>query len=337
MTIKDLAAKTGYAVATVSRALNNHPNVSPKARTAILQAAEESGFQLNTNAKQLKQQKATSILVVVKGTANELFSELVENIQSRIAQTDYPFFVDYMDEDGNEVLRAIRLCREKKPLGILFLGGNLENFRRDFEKIPVPCVLVTNDGSALPYPNLSSVCVDDRQAARCAIDTLAALGHRSFAVVGGDRQVSDTSRIRYEGCLQSFRSHSISFDSDLDYQGGRFSYEDGYQAAARLLAAGRQFTALFAQADVMAIGAIRALADHGLRVPQDVSVMGFDGLPLGSYLVPQLSTIDQPAARMAQRSVEILLSAIEDGSPAVHETVPFTLLRRESIRRAEGE
>ena len=122
MTIKDLSAKTGYAVATISRVLNNHPNVSEKARAVIMQAVEENGFQLNVNAKQLKQQHATTILVVVKGTANELFSELVESIQSLVAQTQYPLVVDYRDEDEDEVLRAVQLCREKKPLGILFLG-----------------------------------------------------------------------------------------------------------------------------------------------------------------------------------------------------------------------
>ena len=332
MTIKDLAAKTGYAVATVSRVLNNHPNVSQKARRIILQAVEESGFQLNANAKQLKQQHATSILVVVKGTSNELFSELVETIQSKVSKTSYPLFVDYLDEDEDEVLRAVQLCREKKPLGILFLGGNSKNFRTHFEKIDIPCVLVTNDASHFPFRNLSSVAADDRQAAYCAIDSLVALGHRQFVVVGGDAVMSDTSRLRYEGCLLSFRKHGIDFDEKLDYQSVRFSYQDGYDATDRLLKAGRKFTALFAVADVMAIGAIRALNDHGLRVPEDVSVVGYDGLPLGSFLVPQLSTVAQPVQQMAERSVEILLSCIENGSDARHETVPFSMWMRESTR-----
>ena len=336
MTIKDLAEKTGYAVATVSRALNHHPNVSEKARQIILAAAEEYGFQPNTNAKQLKQQHATSILVVVKGTRNELFSELVENIQNLVDRTSYPLFVDYLDEDCNEVRRALQLCREKKPLGILFLGGNLQNFRADFQKIQVPCVLVTNDASSLGYPNLSSVSVDDRQAARCAMDCLIAMGHRQFALVGGCRDVSDTSRLRYEGSLQSLREHQISFDPEQDYRGGRFSYQDGYDAVSGLLARGRRFSALFAQADVMAIGAIRALADHGLRVPEEVSVMGFDGLTLGSYLVPKLSTIRQPVKDLAVRSVEILIASIEQERPAVHESVPFVLVQQESIRRITG-
>jgi len=332
MTIKDLAAKTGYSVGTVSRVLNNHPHASETARQVILQAVQESGFQLNLNAKQLKQQHSNSIMVVVKGTSNELFSELLEAIQTRMAQTGYPLVVDYLDEDSNEVLQAVQLCREKKPLGILFLGGNSENFKNAFHKIDIPCVLVTNDAGKQQFPNLSSVCTDDRAAAGSAIDTMVALGHRKFAVVGGDRKVSDTSRLRYEGCLQSFRAHGIEFDEELDYQGVRYSYEGGYQATEKLLAAGRTFTALFAAADVMAIGAIRALRDHGLRVPEDVSVMGFDGLPLGSYLVPQLSTVVQPVDQLASRSVEILTECIKKGSGIKSETVPFSICQRESTR-----
>lgn len=334
MTIKDLAEKTGYGVATVSRVLNNHPNVSEKARTVIMQAVEESGFQINSNAKQLKQH-ATSILVIVKGAFNEMFSVMVETIQNLIAQTSYPLHVDYIDEDSNEVLRAIQLCREKKPLGILFLGGNTQNFLGDFSKIDIPCVLVSNDASGLPFPNLSSVTTDDRQAARCAMDSLIALGHRKFAIVGGDRKVSDISRLRYEGCLQSFQKHGIDYDEELDYQGVRFSYQDGYNATQQLIANGRPFTALFAVADVMAIGAIRALHNNGLRVPRDVSVMGFDGLPLGSFLVPQLSTVIQSTQVMAQRSVEILIDRIEHGGEACHESVPYALYQRESTRRLE--
>ena len=334
MTIKDLAQKTGYSVATVSRVLNNHPRVSPKAREEISRAVEESGFQINANAKQLKQH-SNSILVIVKGTANEMFSEMLETIQSMVDKTHYPLHVDYMDEDGNEVLRAIQLCREKKPLGILFLGGNSRNFLKDFGKIEIPCVLVSNDASGLPFENLSSVCTDDRQAARCAMDSLIAQGHRKFVIVGGDREVSDTSRLRYEGCLQSFRKHGIEYDEELDYQGVRFSYQDGYKATQQLIANDRKFTALFAISDVMAIGAIRALHNNGLRVPRDVSVMGFDGLTLGSFLVPQLSTVIQSAQKMAQRSVEILIDCIENDRQAVHEFVSYALSQRESTRRID--
>ena len=249
-----------------------------------------------------------------------------------MAQTQYPLVVDYLDEDENEVRRAVQLCREKKPLGILFLGGNTQNFLGDFGKIDVPCVVVTNDMSVVEFPNLSSVSVDGKEACRCAVDSLIDQGHKRIVIVGGERVVSDTGRQRYEGCLAAIRARGLEFDEAQDYRAVRFSYQDGYDATKSLLEDGREFTALFAAADVMAIGAIRALRDAGKRVPEDVSVVGFDGLPLGSFLVPQLTTIVQPVQQLAQRSVDMLISAIEDGGEAKHETVPFTLHQRESSR-----
>lgn len=332
MTIKDLAKKTGYAVGTVSRALNNQPNVSENAREAILRAAEESGFELNINAKQLKQQRSTAILVVVKGIGNELFAEIVETLQTLLSETAYHLVVDYLDEDLNEVHRAIQLCREKKPLGVMFLGGNSPNFAADFSKIDVPCVLVTNDASELPFENLSSVSMDDREAARSAAQILIRNGHRKIAMIGGSLDSSVTGRLRFEGCRQALLDHGIPFDPEKDYRGVRFSYQDGYHATMELLDTNRDFTAIFAAADVMAIGAIRALREKGLEVPRDVSVIGVDGLPLGDFLVPRLSSICQPTQQFARRSLEILRGCIEHQAPACHEILPFEAKESESIR-----
>ena len=332
MTIKDLSAQTGYSVGTVSRVLNNQPNVSEKAKKAILEAAEASGFQLNANAKQLKQSHSNAVLVVVKGTSNELFSGMMETIQSCMAETSYQLMVDYIDENSNEVLRALQLCRERKPLGIVFLGGNREHFQESFQRIGVPCVLVTNDAGGLGFENLSSVSSDDVLAGRTAIEQLVALGHRKIAVIGGDLVTSDISRLRYQGCMEAFQAHGIAFDPEQDYESIRYSFDEGYRAAKRLLEKNKQFTAIFAASDVMAIGAIRALRDAGLRVPEDVSVMGFDGLDVGRYTVPTLSSIRQNVDAMARRSVEMLLENIKDGRKPRYETVPFDLNLRESTR-----
>ena len=332
MTIKDLSAQTGYSVGTISRVLNNQPNVSEKARKAILEAAESCGFQLNANAKQLKQQQSNSILAVVKGTSNQFFAGLVESIQKRLIQTSYPLVVDYIDEDDNEVRRALQLCREKKPRGVLFLGANRQNLEADFGKIGVPCVVVTNSAAGLDFPNLNSVASDDCQATRDAIDTLAQMGHRQFVIIGGEHRVSGTAGMRYEGCLEAFRANGIVFDEEQDYEAVRFSYEGGYRAAERLLERGRKFTALFAMADVMAIGAIRALTDHGLKVPEDVSVLGFDGLKLADFVVPKLSTVRQDVNALAEESIRILLENIPALQPPRHETVPVQVELKESIR-----
>ena len=332
MTIKDISALTGYSVGTISRALNNQPNVSEKARTTILRVAAEKGFQLNANAKQLKQQHGNSILVVVKGTSNELFGNLVEAIQARMGDGKYPLIVDYMDEAGNEVLRALQLCVEKKPLGILFLGGNRRNFLADFDKIPMPCVLVTNDASGLAFPNLSSVSLDNREAAAMAIDHLVSLGHKKIAVIGGPRETSDTTQLRYQGCLDAFSRHGIAFDEAQDYETVRFSFAGGYKAAKHLLETGREFTGIFAMSDVMAIGAIRALRDAGRKVPEDVSVVGFDGLEVGEYTVPKLTTVVQSVEELAEHSIRLLLENLESSREPRYETISVSLARKESTR-----
>jgi len=333
LTIKDLSAQTGYSVGTISRVLNNQPNVSQKARDTILRAADQCGFQLNANAKQLKQQHSTTILVMVKGTHNELFANLVEYIQTQITETRYSLVVDYADEAQNEVLRAIQLCREKKPLGILFLGGDRDHFLADFHKITMPCVLVTCDASKLPFSNLSSVTSDDVLAGKTAINHLISQGHRKIAIIGGPRVHSSMTHERYQGCMEAFREHGVDFEENLDYESIRFSFDWGRLAASRLLEKNRGYTAIFAMADVMAIGAIRGLRDAGLRVPEDVSVVGLDGLDIGKYTIPRLTTVSQNVEALATRSFRLLLECIEKHQPARHEIVPVTLFAQESVRK----
>ena len=335
MTIKDLSAQTGYSVGAISRVLNNQPNVSQKARETILRAADECGFRLNVNAKQLKQQHSNSILVLVKGTHNKVFALLVESIQDRIAETRYSLVVDYMDETENEVLRALQLCREKKPLGILFLGGNRDNYLADFERITMPCVLVTNDASQFPFPNLSSVSSDDKLAGRMAIEHLISLGHRNIAIIAGDHTHSDIGRLRYEGAMEAFREHGISFDPETDCETVRYTCPDGYKAARQLLERSRGFTAIFAMSDVMAVGAIRGLRDEGKRVPEDISVVGFDGLELGEFTIPRLASVSQNLKELADRSFRMLLNNIESNSAAQYEVLPVSLLDRESARKID--
>ena len=331
MTIKDLAAQTGYSVGTISRVLNNQPHVSELAREIILKAAEESGFQLNENAKQLKQQQSNALLVICKGNYNELFDVLLIEIQSRVADTHYTLIVDYIDERANEVRRALQLCREKKPQGILFLGGNQENFQESFHKIHVPCVLVTSSAADLPFSNLSSVTSDDTLAASLAIAGLLELGHKNLVVVGGHRDYSEIARLRHQGCVQAFREHGMVFQ-ESQYETARFNFADGYRAARVLLERNPDVTALFAMSDVMALGAIRALADAGKRVPEDISVVGFDGLQIGEYTLPRLSTVSQSVEQLVERSMNLLMEGIETGMQAKHEVVPVRLMLRESVR-----
>ena len=336
MTIKDLARETGYSVGTVSRVLNNHPNVSENARKTILEAVERHDFILNTSAKNLKQQQSETIVTIVKGKSNELFASMVEYIQSLFAGTKYTLVTEFMDEDDNEVLLARQMCMDKKPMGIIFLGGNNKNFQEDFDKINVPCVLATNDASELQFENLSSVSTNDCLAARCAVNYLMENGHRGIALIGGT-SISDTSRLRHKGWQEAHLQRGMSLEECGPYISGRYSFKSGYEAMDQLLSRGTKVTAVFAMADVMAIGAISAIYDYGLKVPDDISVIGFDGIQIGEFYCPKITTIEQNAEQLAKRSYEMIVECIEQGTPARHEYVPFRLKCRQSVKKLNKE
>ena len=332
VTIKDIARESGYSISTVSRVLNHRSDVSQDAKKKIEETVRKFNFVPNNNAKHLKQNNSKSIGVLVKGTSNMLCASIVEEIQRMIEKTEYTLVVSYIDEDADEVEQAVLLCRERKPLGLLFLGGNPEHFEQGFEEVDVPCVLVTNRANTTKFENLSSVATDDIAGARCAVDALFEAGHKKIGILGGNLETSHTSRQRFNGCKKSFEAHSQEMNADLCYEKSRFSFDSAYRAMGRLVEKYPDVTAVFAMSDVTAIGAIRALRDRGYRVPEDISVIGFDGIALADYYNPKLTTIKQQYQILATRSVEILFGQIELKMDPVHELVPFELVNGESIR-----
>lgn len=337
VTIKDIARESGYSISTVSRVLNHRNDVSPDAKAAIEEVVEKFHFVPNNNAKHLKQNNSKTIGVLVKGISNMLFFSIVEEIQQMIEKTEYTLSVSYLDEDDNEVQQAIQLCRERKPLGLLFLGGNPEYFESEFEKLDVPCVLVTNRANNMSFENLSSVATDDIAAAKCAVDILFEQGHKEIGILGGNVEKSHTSHQRYLGCLKSFSEHEREMDLELCYEKARFSFDSAYRAMGRLIKKYPNLTAVFAMSDVMAIGAIRALRDMNYRIPEDISVIGFDGTALAEYYNPKLATIKQQYQTLATRGVEILFGQIELKKGPIHEIVPFEFISGESIRNMKDK
>ena len=333
MTIKDIAKESGYAVGTVSRVLNNHPDVSEKARKTIMAVVEKHHFKLNSNAKHLKQQASSGIAIIVKGSQNMLFASIVERLQRLLSEKKYASFIYYIGEEENAVERAERVCMERHPLGILFLGSDLEFFKERFDRLEIPCVLVTNSAAELGFDNLSSVSTDDEAGAQAAVAHLLKLGHRNIGILGGYMEKSHAAHTRYKGCEKAFAEQGMKLEPGRQYRSAFFSMEEGYHAMEQLFEQMPDLTAVFAMADVLAVGAIRAIRDRGLRVPEDVSVMGFDGIELGNYLSPRLTTVRQARERIADRSLEILLSDIAGERPAVHELLPFDIVEGESAAK----
>ncbi len=331
VTIKDIARESGYSISTVSRVLNHRNDVSPDAKKKIEEVVEKFHFVPNNNAKHLKQSNTKTIVVLVKGISNMLFSNIVEEIQQMIGRTDYTLVVSYIDEDEMRWNRHYSSAGAK-AVRTSVLGGNPEFFKQGFAKVDVPSVLVTNRANNLPFENLSSVATDDIAAGKCAVDALLEAGHDKIGIIGGDPVKSYTSHQRYLGCKESFAEHGKEMDLEVCYEKARFSFDSAYRAMKRLVEKYPDLTAVFAMSDVMAIGAIRALRDMDYRVPEDISVIGFDGTVLAEYYNPKLATIRQQYQTLAVRSVEILFGQIELKKEPIYEVVPFEFASGESIK-----
>lgn len=195
----------------------------------------------------------------------------------------------------------------------------------------IPCLLLTNSAATLRIANLSSVSVDDMAASDRMIEYLYKQGHRRIGIIGGKPNLSRPSLARLAGCQSAMLRLGLPFEMEKQYAYARFSLRSGYEAMEYLLDHSPDITTVFAMSDLMALGAIRALQDHGLRVPQDISVAGYDGIALGQYSIPRLTTIRQDMEQLAQRSAKILLHCIEEPGRAVHEVVPFDLIEGESV------
>lgn len=332
MTIKDIARMSGCGVSTVSRVLNGHRDVSDETRRRVLAVVEEQNFRPNANAKRLKQRGDRRVAVLVKGRRNLLFADLVERIQRCLAQRGQDTALYYLDEEEDEAACARQLCREHSPLGFLFLGGDLECFRRSFGEIQAPGVLLTNGAEELGFANLSSLTIDDEEAARQAICHLAEHGHRHIGVLGGNPSDTQISHRRMMGCQRAFEELGLPFDPERQWESCRYSLSEAYEATKRLFRRAPQLTAVFAMSDVMALGCMRALADQGKQVPRDISVVGYDGVILSRYCIPRLTTVYQDTQALAEQGVELLLKQSAGSlSGPVHQTLPFRLLQGESV------
>jgi LacI family transcriptional regulator len=333
MTIKDIARESGFAVGTVSRVLNNQDYVSSDTREKILSVVNKYGFVLNKNAKELKAHQSKSIVIIEKGISNILLNSILEIIQSGMEKFPYTLNVTILDEDENEAEKAYNIFCEKKPLGMIFLGGNPEKFSGVFSNITIPCVLVSTKSLDENFRNLSSVSTDSFQASLCIAKNFVKNGHKKIGIIGGNLENSEMSKNRYEGFLEGLELSGLEFDFEKSYVTARYSFEGGAAAAEELLKKFPDVTAIFAMSDIMAIGAVRKLKDLGYSVPGDISVAGFDGLSLSEFYSPRITTIRQNLEDLAVQGLKALIDSIEKKSDAVHKMIPFEFVEGESVRK----
>ena len=334
MTIKDIAKACGVGVSTVSRVLNERPDVSPEVRERVLQMVESTGYIPNNSARDLGRSQTDTIGVVVRGMGNLFFSQVLNTITQEVDRTGYTLVPRFIDSDADEVKAGAILEREKKLRGLIFLGGRFDYSASELSLVGVPyvCCSFTNRFGSLSEEEYSSVCIDDFHTAFRAVELLIAHGHRRIAALVPSRSDHSISELRFEGYKAALAEHGIPYDESLVVEtGGCFTMPESYEGVCRLLKRTAEFTAAFVLSDTTALAAIKALEDHGRRVPEDVSVIAIDGLEISAYTTPTLSTMVQPAEEMGRESVRLLMEILK-GGPHRHVCLETSLREGGSLR-----
>lgn len=301
-TIYDVARLAGVSTATVSRALNGTGKIAPGTREAIDAAVEQLGYQPSAAARTLVTRSTQTIALLLPDITNPFYAELVGGIQARALEAGHTMLLCTTEGDPEREEQYLSLLLAKQIDGVLVDGlvlppDRVARFVRD--GLPIVCLDRDIDSASIPL-----VQVDNQLGAHLATEHLLELLHRRIAHVEGVPELR-ISQERVAGYLRAH--HAVGLEPDARLRAvGAFTEEGGYEAT-RMLLDRSEFTAVFAANDLSAMGVLNALVESGRRVPEDVSVVGFDDLRLSRFTTPPLTTVHQPAREIAQRATQLLL------------------------------
>jgi LacI family transcriptional regulator len=287
-TLHDVASATGVSYQTVSRVVNQHPHVAAATRARVLQAIRQLDYQPNTIARSLVTDRTHQIGIISYGTQHFGPAQVLRHVEATFYQQGYDLILKTLHRLDLEALAvAIRELRSRAVAGLVMITPILELEPTRLKSLcsATPFVLTNVD----PSPTLPSVIIDQYQGAQLATEHLIALGHQHIAEISGPPHWSD-AKLRRQGVADTLQRHGLPQATSVT---GDWGAQSGYHAVQQLLTHNAPFTALIAANDQMALGAIAALNDYGLKVPEDVSVVGFDDLPEAAFFRPPLTTIRQ--------------------------------------------
>jgi len=329
--LKDLARYLGLSTATISTVLNGAPaaaEIPAATQERILAAAEKFNYRPNALARSLRGMRSHTVGILVPEISEGYGALVLAAVGDYLLSKGYFFFVVTHRRKPELLDEYPQLLRQRSVEGIIVIDTALE------KPLPLPTVVISGHRS---HAGVTNIVLNHDHAAHLALEHLVQLGHERIAFIKGQPYSSD-SEIRWKSIERAAESLGMKIQEDLVVQLeiDTFSPYVGYPVVRRLLQRTRDFTALFAYNDLSAIGALRALRDCGLRVPDDVSVVGFDDINSAAFQIPSLTTVRQPLDKMGALAGEILLQRIQGGANPVEVTVDPELIIRESTAAARS-
>jgi LacI family transcriptional regulator, repressor for deo operon, udp, cdd, tsx, nupC, and nupG len=328
-TIRDVARRAGVSTATVSRVLSRPTLVNAETRAAVTAAVKALGYTPNAAAKSLRTLRSGKLLVTVPDLANPFFALILQGIESAALRDGYAVLVGDTQHDDAREQQYAQMLERREADGLIFLGHRLPAAAAALIKsMPRGQAPVVNGCEFSPSLGVPSVHIDNAKAAFEAVDHLCQLGHRHIGVVSGPL-ASPLSRDRLKGA--EARATRAGARITLSTASGDFSIESGIAAGEQLLGAKSPPTGIFCFNDEMAIGVLHTARQRGLRVPDDLSVVGFDDIRVAQYVDPPLTTIRQPMRELGEATVRLLLDILRgNAKQAVSVTLPHALIVRSS-------
>jgi LacI family transcriptional regulator len=305
-TIHDVAELAGVSIATVSAVINGTAPVRPALRQRVLSAIDATKYQPHGVARSLKTGISRTVGLVISDVTNPFFGAIARAIEATLQAEGYALMLCNSDEDPEKEERYLRLLQSHRVAGIFIAmaGAGQSYGRRIGELIKAPAVLIDRTNPVLP---LDSVTVDNAGGTRAAIEHLIAAGRRRIGIVLGPKGIS-TSEERLAGYRQALLAHDIAFEPRL-VRHGYFRQHEGFVATQGLLAAERP-DAIFAANNLMAIGALKAIAAAGLVCPRDISIACFDDFEWAAVCEPRITTVEQPTEAIGRTAVSLLFERI---------------------------
>jgi DNA-binding LacI/PurR family transcriptional regulator len=327
LTIAEVAREAGVSPQTVSRVINNRPDVAHETRQRVQQIINRLGYQPSAIARSLASRRTRTLGLITADFSDYFFTQVIAGAEVEARKYGYFLMLGSTERNLQDEPEYIRLLTGRHVEGILFARPSTEPDNRHLLGLLRDGVPVVTTAYYLPGTSLTVVDVDNVDGAQQATCHLLECGHRQIAMITGPtawKSVND----RTQGYKLALEAAGVAFDSGLIAEGD-WSYQSGYRAMQELLARGYPFSAVFAQNDQMAIAVIRALREAGRRVPQDVPVVGYDDIPVAAYTDPPLTTVRQPMQEVGKVATRLLIQAIEEPG-TVQGPV---LLKAELIRR----
>ncbi|MEV4365025.1 LacI family DNA-binding transcriptional regulator [Nonomuraea sp. NPDC049625] len=310
VTIQDVAKAAGVSPMTVSHVINHHPHVKTETRERVLRAINELDYRVNVAARNLRTGRTGTIGLAVPEIDRPYYGQLVAKIIAAAAKRDLRVAIEQTGASREGELAALALSRNRLYDGLILSTVGLGPADTDLLKVDFPVVIL---GERIFDGPVDHVAMPNVEGARAATAHLIERGCRRIAVVDGpQRGEVDVSSLRHDGYREALEGAGLPFDPELVVPIDALTMETGAAAARRLAGSGVAFDGVFCVTDTVAMGTLRGLADCGIRVPQDVKVIGFDNIAEGAYLVPSLSSVDPDHALMAGTAVGFLAKRIAE-------------------------